>query len=230
MLRSLAVFLTLFLVKSLSRMFWRSELSWIGRPAGDPWSSIRVVTFLNHTSLYEPIFLSVPPNRLLWRVARHGVVPAADKTIERPFVGLIFKFISHEVVPVSRQRDDTWFRVLRAIDPESLVLIAPEGRMMRANGLDANGQRMTVRGGIADILEAVGEGQMLVAYSGGLHHVQIPGQIFPKLFRTIRLRCEVLDIASYLREMKKNASGEDFKKNVREDLEARRDRHAPVSV
>jgi hypothetical protein len=36
-----------------------------------------------------------------------------------------------------------------------MVLMAPEGRMKRADGLDAHGQPMTVRGGIADILEVV---------------------------------------------------------------------------
>ena len=227
MFRSVPVFLTLLLLNLISRLLWKSELLWVERPVGDVWSRIRVLVFLNHTSLYEPIFLAIPPPRLLWRVARHGVIPAADKTVERPLVGLIFKFIAHQVVPVSRQRDETWFRMLQSIDPRSLVLIAPEGRMMRANGLDANGQPMTVRGGIADILEAVQEGEMLLAYSGGLHHVQVPGQLIPKVFKRIKVRCEIVDIASYVAEMKARGGAEEFKKNVRDDLDARRDRFAP---
>ena len=45
---------------------------------------------------------------------------------------------------------------------------------------------MTVRGGVFDVLDAIGEEQMIVAYSDDLHHVQIPGQTIPKLFRKIR--------------------------------------------
>ena len=66
--------------------------------------------------------------------------------------------------------------MLRQIDPDAMVLILPEGRMKRATGLDSEGKPMTVRGGIADILETIGEGRMLLAYSGGLHHVQAPGR------------------------------------------------------
>ena len=56
--------------------------------------------------------------------------------------------------------------------------------MKRRNGLDSQGQPMTVRGGIADILEAIPSGPMLIAYSGGLHHVQAPGETLPAVFRT----------------------------------------------
>lgn len=226
MLRSVLVFLFLLLLKSIGTIFWKRELTWVAEPGGNPWVRIKILAFLNHTSLFEPIFLSIPPASLLWRVARHGVVPAADKTVQRPLAGLVFKFLAHQVVSVTRQRDDTWFRMLQSIDPKSLVIIAPEGRMRRANGLDANGQPLTVRGGISDILEATAEGEMLLAYSGGLHHVQVPGQKIPRLFRTIRVRCEIVDIRSYVAEMKNR--GEDFKRNVREDLDARRDRYAPI--
>ncbi len=78
-----------------------------------------------------------------------------------------------------------------------MVMILPEGRMMRRNGLDSNGQPMTVRGGIADILDAIPDGRMLLAYSGGLHHVQAPGDGLPRLFRSIRLNLEAVDIADY---------------------------------
>ena len=115
------------------------------------------------------------PARFIWRLAAHGVVPAADKTTGRPLVGLVFKFVAHHVIPITRERDETWFAVLQRIDPQSMIVIAPEGRMKRANGLDLQGKPMSVRGGIADILNAVKEGRMLLAYSGGLHHVQVPG-------------------------------------------------------
>jgi len=117
--------------------------------------------------------------------------------------------------------------VLARIDPDAMVVILPEGRMKRANGLDSERRPMTVRGGIADILESIGEGRMLLAYSGGLHHVQVPGERWPRLFRTIRMRLEVLDLGAYHRELLAQAGPEGFKKAVIADLERRRDRNCP---
>lgn len=224
--RSALVFTMLTLLKYVSRIFYRHDFSFIGPTPPDPWADLRVVVFLNHTSLFEPVFLGAVPNRFIWRLAAHGVVPAADKTTDRPLVGIVFRFVAHHVIAISRQRDDTWFQVLNKIDPDSMVVIAPEGRMKRENGLDLHGKPMTVRGGIADILHAVKEGRMLVAYSGGLHHVQIPGR-FPRIFKTVRLRVENLDIADYIAEMKRNGGEEAFKRNVMKDLDQRRDAYAP---
>ena len=224
-LRSATVFTLLYSLKILSKIFYRHDWDWVGSRLPKPWKGLRLVVFLNHTSLFEPVFLGVPPAKFIWRLARHGVVPAADKTTDRPLVGMIFRFIAHEVIPVTRQRDDTWAQVLRTIEPDSMVTIAPEGRMKRANGLDLHGKPMTVRGGVADILQALGQGRMLIAYSGGLHHVQVPGHI-PNVFKTVRLRIEVLDIADYVREMAKGGQ-ESFKRNVIQDLERRRDLYCP---
>jgi hypothetical protein len=214
------------LLKVVSRIFYRHDFSFIGPTPPDPWANLRLVAFLNHTSLFEPVFLGAVPLRFIWRLAAHGVVPAADKTTDRPLVGIVFKFVAHHVIAISRQRDDTWFEVLRKIDPDSMVVIAPEGRMKRENGLDLHGRPMTVRGGIADILHSVKDGRMLVAYSGGLHHVQIPGKM-PRLFKTVRLRVENLDIAEYIAEMTRRGGEEEFKRNVMKDLDARRDAYAP---
>jgi hypothetical protein len=88
---------------------------------------------------------------------------------------------------------------------------------------------MTVRGGIADVLEAIESGPMLLAYSGGLHHVQAPGELFPRLFRRIRLALEVVEISAYRAERLAEAGGEvGFKRAVVADLERRRDRYCPV--
>ncbi|HWS72391.1 MAG TPA: hypothetical protein VN605_09765, partial [Thermoanaerobaculia bacterium] len=121
-------------------------------------------------------------------------------------------------------RDHTWFAVLEKIDPNSMVIIAPEGRMKRANGFDLNGNPMTVRGGIADILLSVKSGKMLVAYSGGLHHVQVPGHI-PNVFKTVRMRLEIVDIAPYIEKMMEDGGADGFKKNVMKDLDERRDHY-----
>jgi hypothetical protein len=223
--RSVLVFAILVFLKYLSRIFYRHDFAFLGPTPPNPWKDLRLVVFLNHTSLFEPIFLGGVPTSFMWRLAAHGVVPAADKTTDRPLVGLVFKFVAHHVIPITRERDETWFAVLQRIDPKSMIVIAPEGRMKRANGLDLNGKPMTVRGGIADILQAVKEGRMLLAYSGGLHHVQVPGHI-PNVFKTVRMRIENVEIADYIAEQMRNGP-ENFKKNVMKDLDRRRDEYAP---
>jgi hypothetical protein len=225
-LRSVTVFTLLVVLKYLSKFFYRHDVAWVGDVPPGPWKKARVVVFLNHTSLFEPVFLGGVPNSFIWRLAAHGVVPAADKTTGRPLVGLIFKFVAHHVIAITRERDHTWFEVLNRIDPHSMIVIAPEGRMKRANGLDSNGNPMTVRGGIADILTAVNDGRMILAYSGGLHHVQIPEHTMVRLFVTVRLRVENLDIKAYIAEQMRDGE-EQFKRNVREDLERRRDLYCP---
>lgn len=222
MLRSVLVFAMLTALKYLSRVFYRFDFAWVGQVPPEPWKEIRLVAFLNHTSLFEPVFVGGVPGSFLWRLAAHGVVPAADKTTGRPLVGLVFKFVAHHVIAITRERDHTWFSVLQKIDPQSMVVLAPEGRMKRANGLDANGKPMNVRGGIADILLAIREGPMLLAYSGGLHHVQIPGH-WPSVFKTVRMRTEIVDIATYIESMMADGGPEQFKRNVMRDLDERRD-------
>ena len=101
-------------------------------------------------------------------------------------------------------------------------------RMKRATGLDSDGKPMTVRGGIADILETMGEGRMLIAYSGGLHHVQSPGDRFPRLFRTVRLRLEVVDIGAYRNARLEESGAKGFRRAVVADLERRRDEVCPA--
>jgi hypothetical protein len=220
------VFTMLLTLKYVSRIFYRYDVAWVGDELPNPWRKIRLVAFLNHTSLFEPVFLGGVPNSFVWRLAAHGVVPAADKTTGRPLVGMIFKFVAHHVVAITRERDHTWFQLLNRIDPHSMVIILPEGRMKRANGLDLHGNPMSVRGGIADILLAMKEGRMLIAYSGGLHHVQHPGG-FPRIFKTVRLRLEILEIADYIEEMMRSGGADQFKKNVMRDMDRRRDFYCP---
>jgi hypothetical protein len=226
--RSYIVFLFLGTLRLVARLLWRCDVRWIGSPPADPWRGLRLVCLLHHTSLFEWLFIGPTPSRFIWRVARHGVIPAAEKTLRRPVVGFFFRTLAAHVVSITRERDHTWRSVLSRIDPDSMVLILPEGRMMRPNGLDAEGRPMTVRGGIADILEAIPAGPMLIAYSGGLHHVQAPGEHLPRPFRRIRLNLEWVDIAAYRDEMRRCAGTDAaFKRAVVADLEARRDRNRP---
>ena len=74
--------------------------------------------------------------------------------------------------------------------------------MKRKNGLDKQGRKLSIRGGIADILQKKSEGKMLIIYSGGMHHIQAPGEKWPKLFQTIHTRLESTDIAEYKNSLK----------------------------
>lgn len=229
-MRAFLSYALLSLIKLLGRAFYTLESGWVGTYDDDPWKAdIRIVAILHHTSLYEPIFASICPNGFLRRIARLGVVPIADKTLERPLVGTFFRMIAANVVSITRKRDDTWREVVEAAGPGKMVMILPEGRMKRSTGLDADGRPMTVRGGIADLIEATGEGKMLLAYSGGLHHVQSPGDKLPKLFRKVKLNLELVDVARYRDAVRATAEpGDSFRRAVVVDLERRRDLFSPV--
>ena len=79
-MKSLLVFGLIVSVKILSRIFYRHEVRWYGTPPRRPFGGLRVVALLNHTSLFEVLFLGAAPFSLLWQMARHGVIPAAKKT------------------------------------------------------------------------------------------------------------------------------------------------------
>jgi len=227
--RRIFVFLVLSSLRLLARCFYRVEVRWIGDPPSDRWKRVRVLCLLHHTSLFEWLYVIAVPASFLWDIAGHGVVPAAEKTLRRPVVGWFFRSIAAHVVSITRERDHTWRAVLSRIEPRSMVAILPEGRMMRRNGLDSDGRPMTVRGGIADVLEAVGEGRMLVAYSGGLHHVQAPGDRLPRPFRTLYLNLEIVEIAEFREErLREISSPSGFKRAVVAELERRRDLHCPT--
>lgn len=224
-------FAILMVLKAVSMLFYRREARAIdgGPIPGMPWDKVRLICFLNHTSLYEPLFASLVPNRCIWQIAKRSVVPVAAKTLERPVLGRFFQLLIPHPVSISREADHTWDVVLSKTGEDSMVLILPEGRMRRANGLDREGRPMTARGGVADILRAIDDGQLLMAYSGGLHHVQIPGQKFPRLFKTIRMHFELLDLVEYRQEMERQAAGGSFKNAVKADLDRRRDLYAPMT-
>lgn len=215
-------------VKATSRLFYHHDTRWVGDVPSDPWSDLRLVAILNHTSLFEPLFAGGVPNRFLRSVADRAVVPVAQKTASRPLVGRFFRRVAAHVEPITRERDETWDRfVARASEPGRLAVILPEGRMKRATGRDAHGEPMTVRGGIADLLLGIEGGRMLLAYSGGLHHVQAPGERWPRPFRVLRMRLESLEIERYRARLLERAGRDGFKAAVISDLTRRRDEHCP---
>jgi len=227
-------FLLLAFIKILASVFFSWESAWIGPKPDDVWNRIRLVVILNHTSLFEPVFSRLLPFGFLWRLSRYASLPAADKTMNRPIAGVFFKLLVPSVISITRNRDATWSNYLGGIAPEAIVMIAPEGRMKRPNGLDKDGKPMTVRGGVAEILKMINQGYMLLAYSGGLHHMQSPGQKFPRLFRRLRMNLEVVSIPEYIKkieqdELQQNKDPQSFKVAVIKDLEYRRDSNCPVS-
>ena len=230
-MRAVCIFALLVFLKTLVRLFYRLKVEWIGEaPPGisetDRWRGHRVAAILNHTSLFDWLWVTAPPLHFLWQVARHGVVPVADVTIRRPIIGFFFKLVAQHVVSISRERDRTWQEVLEKIDDDqSLVILLPEGRMMRRDGLDKKGNPMTVRGGIADLLEGVREGRLLLAYSRGLHHVQVPDEGLPRLFQTIELALESIDVPTYLAARETERKERSLKRAIVRDLERRRDLH-----
>ena len=227
MIKAILAFIVLMVVRTLSRIFFKLEKDWITPEPDDYAKGTRIVAILNHTSLYEPIIAGYAPTNLLWKFARHGVAPIAEKTMKRR-IGIFFSFIVRHPVVVTRKRDDTWNSVLNKVDSKSIVIILPEGRMKRADGLDSKGREMTIRGGIADILEVLPDGRMLMVYSGGLHHIQVPGELLPTPFKTVKVRMEMIEIAEYKTWLQEEYPGETFHRAVIADLTRRRDEYCPT--
>ena len=217
------IFLFLLKAKLFSHLFYSFSSRWVGRVPQDRWQGIRLLVLLNHTSLFEWLYIGVAPLRLVWQIAAHGVVPVADKTLRRPVVGRFFSLVAQHVVPITRRPDESWRQMLASVnDPKATVLILPEGRMMRASGLDSEGKPMTVRGGVADIMRGMDHGRILFGYMAGLHHVQIPDQTRPKLFRRLEMTLEVVDLETYKKSIGLQLDPKEFKRAVKEDLEERK--------
>jgi len=224
-MRRLLAFLILASVKTFSWIFYKGKYTWLAPVPEQPWKDIRLMVFLNHTSLYEPMFSQIIPFSYLWHLAGHFNIPGADVTLDRPLVGTFWKLMVPNIASISRKKDATWENYLESIRPDSVVMIAPEGRMKRPNGLDRYGKPMTVRGGIADIIESIDDGNMVLCLSGGLHHVQAPGQFFPKLFKTIEMNLSYINIKEYKSKFPGNPRERKIK--IVQDLQNRLETHCP---
>ncbi len=227
MIKSVITFALLIAVRTAARVFFKLEEEWIGGKPDNYAKGTRIIALLNHTSLYEPLIAGYAPYNLLWKFARHGVLPVAEKTMKRR-IGLFFRLLVRHPIVVTRQRDSTWDSVLNRVDSRAIVIILPEGRMKRADGLDSEGREMTVRGGVADILEALPDGRILAVYSGGLHHIQVPGEFLPTPFKTVRVRMEMIDIPTYQEDLKRDYPDLKFRGAVIADLTRRRDEYCPA--
>ncbi len=226
-MKSLLSYLTLLLIKYVSQLLYRFEIGW---PKGDArirWNKVKLIIFLNHTSLFEFLYLGFLPNHFLRTLSKRMVAPAADKTLNRPIVGFFFKLFSPGMMPITRKRDNSWEQFLDSIYEDSIIIIAPEGRMKRKNGLDLEGKKMNVKPGVVDILKGLNKGQVIFAYSGGLHHIQIPGEGMPKIFKTIKMNIDTADIADYKASFSEPVGSDAWKKQVLDDLQWRLETKVP---
>jgi 1-acyl-sn-glycerol-3-phosphate acyltransferase len=224
-MRRIIAFLLLATVKIVSHVFYRGNFKWITEHPEKPFKKARLIVFLNHTSLYEPIYLQAVSYDFLWRLAGNANVPGADITLKRPIVGTFWKLMVPNIASVTRKKDSSWSTYLNSIRPESIVMIAPEGRMKRLNGLDKRGNPMTVQGGVADIIESMNDGDMLLCFSGGLHHIQSPGQHFPKLFRPISMNFAYFNLKEYKNSF--TGSPREKKLSMVQDLQRRLENDCP---
>ncbi|MEC7275198.1 MAG: 1-acyl-sn-glycerol-3-phosphate acyltransferase [Bdellovibrionota bacterium] len=211
-------------VKVFSKLFYQLELK-ILNPTPDFWENINVFAFLNHTSLFEPLLFSSLPNHFYFNNIHRAVLPGADITLERPIVGKIYKVVFPQIISITRKRDSSWNDFMDKVKKGSLIVIAPEGRMMRPNGLDKHGNPMTIKSGIADILLKTDSGYLLLGYSGGLHHVQSPGERKLRLFKTLEMTYERVSIAEYKEKLRHEEPG--FHRRVVEDLTQRLEKVVP---
>jgi hypothetical protein len=224
-MRRLIAFIILVLIKVISRLFFRAHYHWFNPIPNNQWNKIKVMVFLNHTSLYEPLFIQIIPFSYLWHLSGHFNIPGADITLKRPIVGTFWKLMIPNISSITRKKDASWENYLNSIRSEDVIMIAPEGRMKRTGGLDKYGKPMTVRGGVADIIQAIEKGGMLLCFSGGLHHVQRPGQTFPKLFQNIYMNLSYHDISEYKTQFK--GSPRENKMAIVQDLQKRLENNCP---
>ena len=228
-MRKIISFSILSSVKILSHIFFRGKFNWITPAPEKPWSQARLMVFLNHTSLYEPLFIQHLSFSFLWQLVGRVNIPGADITLNRPIVGRFWKMMLPNISSVTRKKDDSWNNYLNSIKPDSMILIAPDGRMKRPGGLDKFGKPMNVKGGVADILENINDGAMILCISGGLHHIQTPGQVFPRLFKTIHMNLAYFDIKEY-KEQFQLLSQRERKMKITQDLQVHLENNCPKDI
>ncbi|MBC3764680.1 1-acyl-sn-glycerol-3-phosphate acyltransferase [Neptunicella marina] len=207
-------------VKLLSHVFYRGKKNWLSEEREESFDQVKLIVFLNHTSLFEPLFIRFATWRLVWDVAHKVVLPGADITMQRPFAGKMLKALLPGAIPITRKKDESWQHFLSHVSHDVITAILPEGRMKRRNGLDKHGKPMSARGGVAEILQRLEKGKMLFVYSGGLHHIQSPGDKLPRLFKTITANLELVDIAKY-KTLIADIKAKDFKARVMADMDRR---------
>jgi hypothetical protein len=221
-------FIILSFVKIFSHLFYSAEFVWKTDKPKDVWRQTRIIALLNHTSLFEPLYIRAFSFADLWYLTARLNVPGADITLRRPLVGLFWKLMFPNIISVSRKQDSTWSTYLKSIRGDSIILMAPEGRMKRPNGLDKYGKPMTVKPGIVDIIEASSGGGMVLALSGGLHHIQRPGEPLPKFFKSMKMNLYYFDLDEYKKRFP--GSSRERKLAMVADLQHHLETNCPASL
>ena len=126
MLRRILAFFILASIKTVGRLLFSFNVEHQGEQRV-AWSEVRLIAWLNHTSLYDVFLISVIPYRTLWRASKDCLTPIAEKTYRRPVVGFIFRNLTMSKSSVSQKRDDTWSQFLGSITHASMVALFPEG-------------------------------------------------------------------------------------------------------
>ena len=220
-------FLLLCFVKWMRFWCYPTKVEWINPPADKDWNDVRLILILNHTSLIEFIYATAMPTRFLWQMSKRLVFPVADVSLRKP-QGKIFKLFAPRIASLSRKRDHTWQHFLELLASDSILIFMPEGRMKRPNGRDKNGEPMTVKTGICDLLPQFSGGNMIIAHSGGLHHVMAPGQSIPRPFRRLAVALDSVNVDDYLAQFSMISDEKERRAAICRDLEERRDRYCPT--
>lgn len=222
-------FCLIFVIKHLAMLLFRFKFKWLSPMKRKDWSEVKLIVLLNHTSLFEPVFLRAAPNHFIWRLAKHFTIPGADKTWQRPMVGRFFKLLLPGAISISRTRDESWDKFMHEALNNAIVGILPEGRMRRRNGLDTKNRPMSIKYGVADIIAQLEGGKILFVYSGGLHQIQAPGEKKVRLFRTVRAKFEVVDLDDYKARLVAQKDL-DFADAVVSDFSQRQTLHTPSPI
>ena len=133
-MREQCIYAMLRTIKGLSRAFYQFDIDWVHTP---PARSVAAAAAGNLSQSHQPLRTAVrgriSPNAFIRRIAFQGLMPVADKATRRPLMGFFFRMVAKNVgVAVTRQNDHTWQQVLGTMRPDTMVVIMPEGRMMRA--------------------------------------------------------------------------------------------------
>ena len=208
-------------LKIAGKVIYPSQLNWIVQEPAN-WDDISLILILNHTSLFEFVYGVTLPYSFLNNLSKKLCIPVADKTMNKPIAGAVFRFLTPHTVTLTRKRDESWQKFLDTLDGDKMCIFMPEGQMKRKNGLDKNGNPMQVKKGVYDLLQRYRGKKMALVYSHGLHHVMAPGDKIPKIFKNISADIEAVDVNNYLSHFE---SETDPALAVANDLQARRDRY-----
>lgn len=216
-------FLFLAGLKILSYAIYPADLKWLTKKPKN-WNEISLILIFNHTSLFEFLYGVSLPFSFLRELSSRLIVPVADTTLKTILGRAVISHIAPHVVPITRKRDESWQLFLQKIDTQKHICIfLPEGRMKRLNGLDKNGQPMSVKSGTVDILKKFRGKKMVFVYGKGLHHILSPGQMIPRVFKKIEAKLEYLSVDAYLEKFKDK---ENMIQLICQDLEKRQNMYS----